>query len=278
MKLLSPAALLARLSHRLQVLTGGVRDAPARQQTLRNTIQWSYDLLTTEEQRLFRWLAVFVGGCTLQAVEAMRSTLGDGARFMLDEAAALIDKSLLQQNELEGEPRMQFLETIREYGLECLAESGEMEMVQQAHAMYYLRLAEEAEPEFGSSEHAVWLKRLEREHDNLRAALRWLLEQGEREHNMELALRLGGALREFWSGRDQTREGHSFLMQALERSTVVVSPARAKALIAAAHMAIDLGYLDQGEELAKAGQALYQALGNARGQAFSLRSLKRIWW
>ncbi len=276
MNLLSPVALLARLSHRLQVLTGGVRDAPARQQTLRNTIQWSYDLLTVEEQRLFRWLAVFVGGCTLQAVDALRSTLGDGARSMLDEVASLIDKSLLQQYESEGEPCMQFLETIREYGLERLAENGEMEAVQQAHAMYYLRLAEEAEPMFGTPEHAAWLKRLELEHDNLRAALQWLLEQGEREQNMELALRLWGALREFWMGRDQLREGHSFLRQALERSADVMSPARAKAFIAAANMALDLGDFAQAEVLAREGLVECQALGDARGQALSLHMLQRV--
>ncbi len=275
-RLLPPKALLARLSQRFQVLTGGWRTLPERQQTLRNTIQWSYDLLPAQEQRLFRRLSVFVGGCTLQAVDTLYSTLGDGAGSMLDGVASLIDKSLLQQYELEGEPRLQFLETIHEYGLECLAESGEMEAVQQAHAMYYLTLAEEAEPQFGSPEQAAWLKRLEREHDNLRAALRCLLEQGEEEHTMELALRLGGALREFWSGREQLREGLYFLMQALERSTDVVSPARAKALIAAAHMAIDLGYLDQGEERAKEGQTLCQALGDARGQALSLHMLQMV--
>jgi predicted ATPase/DNA-binding CsgD family transcriptional regulator len=275
-KLLPPEALQARLAQSLRVLTGGWRSMPERQQTLRNTIAWSFDLLPAQEQRLFRWLSVFVGGCTLQAVDALNSLLGDGVRSLLDEVASLIDKSLLQQYELEGEPRMRFLETIHEYGRECLTESGEIEAVQQAHATYYLQLAQEAEPEYGTPEHAAWLKRLEREHDNLRAALRYLLEQGEREHNMELALRLGGALREFWAGREQLIEGHSFLMQALERSTDVVSPARAKALIAAAHLAIDQGNLDQGEELAKQGQILYQALGDAQGQALSLHQLQIV--
>jgi predicted ATPase len=275
-RLFSPQALLERLPQRFQVLTGGWRSMPERQQTLRNTIQWSYDLLGAQEQQLLRRLSVFVGGCTLQAVDALYTLLGDGARSLLDELASLIDKSLLQQYELEGEPRMHFLETIHEYGLEHLAESEEMEAVQQAHAMYYLQLAEEAEPVFGTPEHGAWLKRLEREHDNLRAALRWMLKQGEREHNMELALRLGGALREFWSGRDQLHEGHSFLLQALERSPNVVSPERAKALTAAANLAIDLGYLDQGEEMAKEGQELFQILGDAQGQALSLHQLQVV--
>jgi predicted ATPase/class 3 adenylate cyclase/DNA-binding CsgD family transcriptional regulator len=275
-KLLPPQALLTRLSQRLAVLTGGTQDVPVRQQTLRNTIQWSYDLLTAEEQRLFRRLSVFVGGCTLEAVEALCGRLGDGAGSMLDGVASLIDKSLLQQYELEGEPRLQFLETIREYGLACLAESEEMEAVQQAHAMYYLRLAEEAEPVFGTPEHAAWLNRLAREHDNLRAALRWLLEQGERAHTMEMALRLGGALREFWTGREQLREGLYFLMQALERSKDAMAPARAKALMAAANLAVDLGDFTQGEVLAREGLALSQALGDARGQALCLHMLQRI--
>lgn len=275
-RLLPPQALLARLSQRLQVLTSGWRTLPERQQTLRKTIQWSYDLLPAEEQLLFRRLSVFAGGCTLQAVDALYSLLGEGAKSMIEEVASLIDKSLLQQYEEEGEPRLQFLETIHEYGLECMAESGEMEAVQQAHAMYYLQLAEEAEPEFGSPKHAAWLKRLEREHDNLRAALRCLLEQDEREQSMELALRLAGALREFWKGRDQIREGFYFLMQALERSTEVVSPARAKAFNAAANLAIELGYLDQGEVLSKESQKIYQSLGDTRGQAFSLHQLQMI--
>jgi predicted ATPase/DNA-binding CsgD family transcriptional regulator/tetratricopeptide (TPR) repeat protein len=275
-RLLPPQALLARLSQRLQVLTGGRRTLPERQQTLRNTIQWSYDLLPAEEQHLFRRLSVFVGGCTLQAVDALHSLLGGRTKSMFEEVASLIDKSLLQQYELEGEPRLQYLETIHEYGLECLDESGEMEAAQQAHAMYYLQLAEEAEPDFGSPKHAAWLKRLEREHDNMRAALRYLLEQGEREQSMELALRLGGALREFWRGHDQIREGMYFLMQAIEHGTEVVSSARAKAFNAAANLAIDLGYLDQGEELAKESQKHYQTLEYARGQALSLHQLQMI--
>jgi predicted ATPase/class 3 adenylate cyclase len=147
-KLLSPQALLARLAHRLEVLTSGSRDVPARQQTLRNALAWSYNLLDAEEQRLFRRLSVFVGGCTLEAVEAMYTTLGDMAAPVLDGVASLIDKSLLQKVEQEGEElHLLMLETIREYGLECLAASGEMEAAQQAHAAYYLALAEEAKLE-----------------------------------------------------------------------------------------------------------------------------------
>src|SRR5262249_47333287 len=138
LKLLSPQTLLVRLSHRLQVLTAGVQDAPARQQTLRNTIQWSYDLLTAEEQRLFRHLCVFVAGCTLEAVEAVCAALPDSMGQVLEGVTSLLDKSPLHQSEPEaGEPRLSMLETLREYGLECLRESAEVESVQRAHANYY---------------------------------------------------------------------------------------------------------------------------------------------
>src|SRR6266516_89749 len=146
-KLLSPQALLARLEHRLYVLTQGPQDVPEQQQALRNTIQWSYDLLDAQEQRLFRQLSVFAGGCTLEAVEAVCTALPDGAGQVFDGVASLLDKSLLQQIEQEGEePRLTILETVREYGLESLRESGEAHESQRAHALYYLAFAEEAEP------------------------------------------------------------------------------------------------------------------------------------
>ena len=171
-KLFSPQALLARLTHRLEVLTSGAQDVPARQQTLRNTLAWSYNLLDAGEQRLFRRLSVFAGGCTLEAVEAMYTTLGDMAAPVLDGVASLIDKSLLQKVEQEDEElRLLMLETVREYGLACLAASGELEATRQAHALYYLALAEEAETKLEGLQQTVWL---EREHDNLRAAKQWL--------------------------------------------------------------------------------------------------------
>src|SRR6266571_1677786 len=134
-KVLSLQVLLTRLEHRLQILTGGARDLPQRQQMLRNTIQWSYDLLSEEEQRLFRRLAVFVGGCTLEAVEALCYALGSGVTSVLEGVASLFDKSLLQQMEqLHGEPLLMMLETIREYGLEALEVNEEMEVTRQAYA------------------------------------------------------------------------------------------------------------------------------------------------
>src|SRR2546425_7512686 len=139
-KLLPPPALLARLDERLAVLTGGVHDAPARQQTLRKTIDWSYQLLDADEQRLFRRLSVFVGDCTLEAIESMCAALDTQTPTVsvLDGVASLIDKSLLPQIEQEAtEARVVMLETIREYGREALEASGEAEITQQAHASYY---------------------------------------------------------------------------------------------------------------------------------------------
>jgi serine/threonine protein kinase len=193
-KLLPPAALLARLEHRLAVLTGGAQNLPARQQTLRNTLEWSYQLLDTAEQRLFRRLSVFAGGCTLEAIESIFAAFGDEAEPVLDGVTSLLDKSLLQQTDYEGEePRLMMLETIREYGLECLRERAEAEASQRAHALYYLALAEEAEPQLKGAQQVRWWRRLEREQDNLRAALSWFIECEE----TELALRLSGALWRF---------------------------------------------------------------------------------
>ncbi len=188
-KLFPPRALLQRMTHRLDVLTGSVQGAPARQRTLRHTIAWSYNLLDVTDQQLFRRLSVFVGSYTLEAVEALYHADADEAGQVLDGVASLIDKSLLLQIEREGEePRLVMLETIREFGLEVLAASGEEEMTRQAHAAYYLALAEEAEPEYGGPQQVVWLERLEREHGNLRAALQWSIEPGATQQRIEIGL------------------------------------------------------------------------------------------
>jgi predicted ATPase/DNA-binding CsgD family transcriptional regulator len=269
-KLLPPQALLARLQYRLQVLTNGAQDVQARQQTLRNTLAWSYNLLSAEEQRLFRRLCVFARGCTLAAVEAVYRDLGDMPAYVLDGVASLIDKSLLQQTEQEGEePRFQMLETIREFGLEVLATSGESESTRRAHAAYYVALAEGAEPELLGPQQAAWLERLEREHDNLRAALQWTLEQAEAGENMEMALRLGGTLRHWWV-HGHCPEGRTFLKRALVKSEGIAAPLRAKALIAAAHLAFFQGDYDRIETLCEESLALYRELGDQAGIASSL--------
>jgi predicted ATPase/class 3 adenylate cyclase/DNA-binding CsgD family transcriptional regulator len=271
MKLFSPQALLARLSQRLVVLTSGARDAPARQQTLRNTIAWSYNLLDPAEQRLFRLLSVFVGGCILQAVEAVCAALDDGDAVgqVVDGVASLIDKSLLQQTEQEGEEsRLVMLETIREYGLEALVASEELEATQAAYASYYLALAEQ-EP--GGSQSLTWLERLEREHDNLRAVLGWSLEPGQGEEiaqHRELGLRLAGALYGFWLFHGHLNEGRTFLERALAGSGEAVTAGRAKALIVAADVAFVQGNMDTMR--AEEALLLYQQLGDQAGIAFCL--------
>jgi predicted ATPase len=278
----SPQALLARLDHRLQVLTHGPTDLPERQQTLRQTIQWSYELLKPEEQRLFRRLSVFVGGCTLQAVEALCTSLEDGrgAEWILDGVASLLDKSLLQQTERQGEePRLLMLETIREYGLEALAANGEMESGQRAHAAYYLALAEEAEPELEGPQQVSWLERLEREHDNLRAALQWSQEptgEEETKQRNELALRLAAALLWFWRGRGHYREGQDFLERALAGSKAVAVPLQVKALKAAANLAFEQGDLDRAEALFEECLPRCRDLRDTAGMALSLGQLGHI--
>ena len=193
-KILPPPALLRRLEHRFPLLIGGGQDAPLRQRTLYNTIAWSYDLLMASEQRLFRRLCVFVGGATLSAVEAVSAALGDNPESVLDGIASLVDKSLLRQIEPERElPRFVLLETIREYGWEALIASGEAEITRQAHAADYLALAEEAAPDLQGPQTGAWMRRLEQEHDNLRAAMGWSLERGK----AAMALRMGTALRWF---------------------------------------------------------------------------------
>ena len=266
-KLLSPEALLIRLEQRLAVLTQGPRDVPERQQTLRKTLMWSYDLLSEAEQRLFRRLAVFVGGCTLQAVEAVCQMLNDAEENVLEGVSSLMDQSLLQQAQPEREePPLLMLETIREYGLECLETSGEAEATRRAHAAYYLRLAEEAEPHLFGSEQVRWLERLEQEHENLRAALRWCLTGEER----EIALRLAGALWPFWWWHGHLREGHTVLTRALASAETVPASVRAKALASAGVLAGVLGDPGQAEALCEESLVLLRELEDLRGMVSPL--------
>jgi len=276
MKLLSPEALLVRLHQPLHVLTSGPRDVVARQQTLRNTIEWSYQLLNAQEQQLFRRLSVFVCGGPLSAIEA--TSLGSEAESVLDTVASLADNSLLQRVEQQAgeEPRFAMLETIREYALESLEALGETEAARRAHAAYFLRLAEEAEQGMAGPQQAVLLERLEQEHDNLRAAMQWSLEQAE--EGKAMALRLGGALYSFWFVRAYFSEGRDFLERALSRGDEVAAPVRAKALYAASQLHDALGSLDQAEEFYEQSLALYRELGDTRGIASCLHLLADIAW
>ncbi len=276
LKLLPLPAFLERLGHRLTVLTGGPRDLPARQQTLYNTIAWSYDLLSDEEQRLFRLLSVFVGGCTLEAAEAVYSALGGECAQVLDGVTSLLDKHLLHQTGQDnGEPddrRLLMLETIREYGLEALTACGEREEVRQVHAGYYLRLAEEAEAYLYGAEQGRWLDRLEREHDNLRAVLAWAMEQAAEKQRIETALRLAGALERFWAAHGHLHEGLNFLERVLASNEGVASDVRARALNCAGWLALRQGEYEQAEAFCEEGLKLYR---EARGIG-TVRALYRL--
>ncbi|HET8853406.1 MAG TPA: tetratricopeptide repeat protein, partial [Ktedonobacteraceae bacterium] len=281
-KLLPPQALLTRLDHRLQVLTGGARDVPARQQTLRNTLAWSYDLLDAQEQQLFRRFSIFAGGCTLADAEGLYTVLGDTSAYVLDGVASLIDKSLLRQVEWEGEePRLLMLAMIREYGLEVLVACGEMEITRKAHAEHFLALAEQAELELRGPQQAVWLGRLEREHDNLRAALQWSLEQAGAEgaeQRREIALRLAGTLHMFWWARGHWSEGRNFLERALTASEGTTASVRAKALYAAANLTFVQSDYERTEAHAQESLALFRELGDQPGMALSLWALGNVAW
>lgn len=271
--LLSPRAILARLERRLPLLTDGSRDLPERQRTLRDAIAWSYDLLDPPEQALFCRLSVFVGGATLDAIEAVAGGQESGTNKhpdprLLTPLSLLVDGSLLRQTEqADGEPRFAMLETIREFGLERLAAGGDEEVVRQRHAEVFLELAEEAEPRLQGAEQGAWLDRLEREHDNVRAALRWFQGRGDAER----ALRLAGAIYLFWFMRGHLTEGSERLAELLALPGEQTSEtARAKALTGAGALADARGDYERGEGFADEALATWRRLGDERGLALGL--------
>jgi predicted ATPase len=280
-KLLSPAAMRTRLEKRLQLLTGGARDLPARQQTLRGAIDWSYELLGPAEQRLFRRLSVFVGGCTLEAAEAVCDVKSDLELDLLEGIESLIDKSLLQRlDRTGGEPRFVMLETIREYGLERLTLSGDEPLARRAHAAYFILVAEDSasgrsrgngslpDPVQQLVEGTLGpFDQIEIEHDNCLAALDWLIENGE----VEWGLRLGGALFHFWEEREFLTEGRERLKQLLNLpSAAARTRLRARALFAA-------GVLTKEPAAARVfqeeGLGISRELGDRRGIAVALNAL-----
>ena len=207
-KVYEPRALLHRLDHRLRLLTGGQRDLPARQQTMHATISWSYDLLSAEQQHLFGRLAVFAGGWTIAAAQAVCAPARSSV--VADDLEALLDKSLLVRAAgADGEPRFALLETIREYAWEAAERGGTLVELRQQHTAYYRAVAEEAAAELAAPREAAALDRLEREHDNLRAALLWTLEHNEREE----VLRIAVALSEFWIIRGHRLEGRTWWLR-----------------------------------------------------------------
>ncbi len=248
-KLLSPQAICSRLGNPLEFLKGGARDLPERQRTLRGAIAWSHTLLDEDEQSLFARLAVFSGGCALEAVEDICDADGDWSVDVLDGLSSLLDKSLLRQQEGGGdEPRFVMLETIREFARERLEISGNAEETRKLHAAYFLALAQRGEAKLREPEETAWLERLDVEHDNMRAALSWTLESGE----IELGLRLAGGLWRFWYARGHFNEGRRWLEETLARDGGA-SAARAKALEAVGWLADDQGDIDRAVAAAEEG-------------------------
>jgi predicted ATPase/serine/threonine protein kinase len=270
-KVLSPSSMLTRLASRLQLLTGGGQDQPQRQQTLRAAMDWSYDLLNAAEQKLFRRLSVFVGGCSLEGVEAVCDTKGDLDLDLLDGMASMVDKSLVQQfGQTKGESLFRMLETIREYALEKLNDSGEEALTKRAHAAYCLVLAEEEGTGPSSVGGAEWLVRFAFEHDNCRSALQWLIETGD----AAWGLRLGTALFRYWEIREYLAEGRDLLGKLLKLAGAEVpTKARARALFAAGVLAGEQGDYASAEKLMIESKDIGRQLGDRTGVAVSLNGL-----
>jgi predicted ATPase/DNA-binding CsgD family transcriptional regulator len=262
-RLLSPEAMLERLGRRLELLTGGRRDAPPRQQTMRETIAWSYGLLAPAEQRLFRLLSVFAGGFTLEAAESVASDLDDGREGVLGLIESLLAQSMLVTLR---DARIGMLETVQEYAAQALDAEGERACAEQAHASWCLELARNAESGLWGPEQPVWMERVERELPNLRAALRRLLDSGRSDEARELA----AALERFWLGRGHLAEGHKWLEESLDTDHGTPGD-RARAFAVAATLAVYGGettqartLADRALEVARAGceqAAVAQALG-----------------
>jgi predicted ATPase/DNA-binding SARP family transcriptional activator len=260
-----PGALLERLGDSLSLLRGGPRDVPARQRTLRDAIGWSYDLLSPAEQSVFRRMGIFLRGCTLEAVRAVVDPRGSLPVDVVDTLVSLVDKNLLHREPADGgEPRFRMLETIREFARAALGEADELPEVAARHAEFFLQLAEEAEPHLSGAEQATWLDRIERDHDNVRAALRWSIETG----NAEIAMRIGGALWRFWLQRNHIREGRQWLEEMLALPEASEPTAhRAKAVTVLAGLVYWQGDYDAAGAAYRETLALYEALGDIAGRA-----------
>jgi predicted ATPase/transcriptional regulator with XRE-family HTH domain len=272
-RILPPVALLERLERRLPMLTDGPRDAPSRQHTMRDAIAWSYDLLSETEQKLFRRLSVFTGGFTLEAAEAIASV---GERLpdksVLDLLTSLGNQSLLRTvDDTTDELRFNLLETVREFGQELLAASGETESVLRAHAEFFLTLAEAAQPRLHGPEGPVLLNRLEAEHDNLCAALAWAIERGD----VEMALRLAYASWRFWWMHSHLDQGHRWMERALALPDpdAVISPLRPRTLASAGYFARIQGAYADATAMGEEALAMARGIDDPYGMAVAFHLL-----
>lgn len=264
-KLMSPETLLTRLEDRLDVLRGGARDLPARQQTLRSTLEWSYQLLDDSEKRLFARLAVFRGGRSFEAIEAVCSDDDD----IVDTLAGLVDKSLLyQQERQDGELRFWMLETIQDYADECLGASGEEDSIRRRHAEYFVDLCERANPELRLANHFRWSELLSAEHDNLRAALDWAYDNDE----ITLCVRMVSALDLFWHAYGWHVEGLNWTQRLLDRIEETDRAYHAAFLICASKM-IHYHNLDEAQGLCKVALEIARELDDKPRIALALIEL-----
>ncbi|HEY8596902.1 MAG TPA: tetratricopeptide repeat protein [Thermomicrobiales bacterium] len=267
-RLLSPTAILARLERRLQVLTGGARDLPLRHQTLRSAIDWSYDLLDEGERRFFSRFALFAGGCTLEAIEAVCLADTDPALDPVEGVASLVEKSLLRQVEAADGPRFGMLETIGVYAAERLAASGEEAQLRRRHAEYFLAFASE-----GRVEQTAWARAIEAEHDNLRAALGWALGPGG---DAIIGLRLALALWWFWELRCHFTEGRAWLERALAAEPGTRTPLRAEGFFGLGTLALRQSDFAAADAVYAESLDLWRALGDRANIARALNGLGEV--
>ena len=279
MRLLAPTELLQRLNRSLPLLTGGPRDVPDRQQTLRAAIDWSFELLTPDEQRLFTRLAVFTGGFTLDAAEYLMDQ-GDSLapEETIDTLASLVEKSLIQRQasaeEITGQPasRFRMLETIREYGLEKLATAGDREDVRDRHAAWCVDLASQSDAGLNSPEQSEWLARLQLEQENFRAALDWAIEMGR----SEMALTLSGSLLRFWVTTGQFADARRLYELALDLDPTTETAARAKVLLGIEVVSYFQGDYEAAKSYGEEGLRIYQALDERNGIGWAYGNLGLI--
>lgn len=271
-KLLSPQSILERLENSLNLLTGGKQDLPARQQTMRGAIQWSYDLLNEDEKAVLRQLSVFADGFTVKAAEAVCDLSERSGWLILDLFTALIDNNLLAVKEQKnGEVRLKMLEVVREFAFERLESHSETDKLKQNHAEYFLALAKETEPHLSDGKGGEWLGNLEVEIDNLRAALRWFLET-----DAESAAHLAAATREFWASYCYLTEGCEWLEKVLERSSKTPSEIRFKLLYGLGFLARQKGDFKTSQKAHEQGLKDGKAVGDRRQIAWSYRGLGAV--
>jgi predicted ATPase/class 3 adenylate cyclase len=268
-RMLEPAEILVRLQQHLPVLATGGSNVPARQRTLRGAIEWSHQLLNTAEQALFARLTIFAGGCTIEAADAVCNPSGELGLETIDGIAALVDQSLLRQAADGGESRFAMLETIREYGRDRLAASGDIDAIGQRHLRHFKDLALVGERHFVGLDQAAWLDRFEREHDNVRAALRGAVN----ERHVDDGLQLAAALWRFWYQRGYLREGRAWLKELIGLQPDTASAARAKAHEALGGLAYWLSDVVTAQGSYESAVGLYRELGDREGEAGALYNL-----